>query len=236
MLIKSACAAAAFLICEAAFSASSPAVTAAIDLNTASDDQKLSYVLGMEMLELRARQGFTLDADMVARAIRDEQEKTRPDFSSKEYMATVLLMRERIAAFDARWKALGEKNLAEGNAFLQRKASEPGIHSTGSGLLYKVIREGTGERPNLQDIARIHYRGTLLNGEEFDSSFKRGKPADFPVGKVKPGLKEVLLLMREGAKWEFYAPPHLAYGAEGAGSIGPQETLTTQVELIEILP
>jgi len=236
MLIRSACAATALLICEVAFSATSAPATAAIDLNTASDDQKLSYVLGMEMLELRARQGFTLDADMVARAIRDQQEKTRPNFNSKEYMATVLLIRERIAVFNARWKALGEKNLAEGKIFLQRKSSEPGVQSTGSGLLYKVIREGTGERPNLQDIARIHYRGTLLNGEEFDSSFKRGKPADFPVSKVKPGLKEILLLMREGAKWEFYAPPHLAYGAEGSGSIGPQETLTTQVELIEILP
>jgi FKBP-type peptidyl-prolyl cis-trans isomerase len=84
-------------------------------------------------------------------------------------------------------------------------------------------------------MARVHYRGTLLNGEEFDSSFKRGKPIDFPVGKVRPAMKEILMLMREGAKWVFYAPPHLGYGNEGAGPIGPNETLTTEIELIEIL-
>ena len=106
---------------------------------------------------------------------------------------------------------------------------------TDSGLLYKILKPGNGERPTEKDIARVHYRGTLLSGEEFDSSFKRGKPADFPVGKVRPALKEVLLMMREGSKLVFYAPPHLGYGEEGAGTIGPNETLTTEVELLEIL-
>ena len=117
---------------------------------------------------------------------------------------------------------------------MQSTALEPGVIATESGLLYKVLRPGTGQRPGLDDIARINYRGTLLNGEEFDSSFKRGKPADFPVDKVKPGLREILLLMREGAKWVFYSPPGLAYGSKGAGPIGPNETLITEVELLEI--
>jgi len=107
--------------------------------------------------------------------------------------------------------------------------------ATESGLLYKILRPGTGHRPNENDVARVHYRGTLLNGEEFDSSFKRGRPIDFPVGKVRPAMKEILMLMRKGAKWVFYAPPHLGYGNEGAGLIGPSETLTTEIELIEIL-
>ena len=106
---------------------------------------------------------------------------------------------------------------------------------TESGLLYKILRPGTGLRTTEKDIARVHYRGTLLNGEEFDSSFKRGNPIDFPVGKVRPAMKEILMLMREGGKWVFYAPPHLGYGDEGSGLIGPNETLTTVVELIEIL-
>ena len=206
-----------------------------INLSKGSDSQKLSYILGIDMHEKRSRQGFILDPEMVAQAIRDEQTGMQPQISSAEYMRIVLLKREKIAEFEARWQALSQKNLAEGKAFLATKALEPGIIATESGLLYKILRPGTGRRPNENGMARVHYRGTLLNGEEFDSSFKRGKPIDFPVGKVRPAMKEILLLMRKGAKWVFYAPPHLGYGNEGAGLIGPSETLTTEIELIEIL-
>ena len=206
-----------------------------INLSKGSDSQKLSYILGIDMHEKRSRQGFILDPEMVAQAIRDEQTGMQPQISSAEYMRIVLLKREKIAEFEARWQALSQKNLAEGKAFLATKALEPGIIATESGLLYKILRPGTGHRPNENGMARVHYRGTLLNGEEFDSSFKRGKPIDFPVGKVRPAMKEILLLMRKGAKWVFYAPPHLGYGNEGAGLIGPSETLTTEIELIEIL-
>jgi len=206
-----------------------------INLSKGSDSQKLSYILGIDMHEKRSRQGFILDPEMVAQAIRDEQTGMQPQISSAEYMRIVLLKREKIAEFEARWQALSQKNLAEGKAFLATKALEPGIMATESGLLYKILRPGTGHRPNENGMARVHYRGTLLNGEEFDSSFKRGKPIDFPVGKVRPAMKEILMLMRKGAKWVFYAPPHLGYGNEGAGLIGPSETLTTEIELIEIL-
>ncbi|HIG66721.1 MAG TPA: FKBP-type peptidyl-prolyl cis-trans isomerase [Porticoccaceae bacterium] len=206
-----------------------------IDLNNASDSQKLSYLLGLDMHEKRSKQGFTLDPQMVAQAIHDEQTGSQPELSSAEYMRIVILKREMIADFEASWQALSKKNLAEGAAFLQKKALEPGVMATDSGLLYRVLQPGIGQRPTDKDIAKVHYRGTMLNGEEFDSSYKRGKPADFPVGKVKPALREVLLLMREGAKWVFYSPPNLAYGKEGGGQIGPNETLTTEVELLEIL-
>jgi len=209
--------------------------SASINLNNASDSQKLSYVLGLDMYEIHSKQGFRLDPEMVAQAIRDEQNAVQPDLSSAEYMRVVLLKRQKIAEFEARWQALSEKNQAAGAAFLKEKALEPGIMATDSGLLYKVLIPGSGQRPSSEDIARVHYRGTLLNGEEFDSSFKRGKPIDFPVGKVRPGMKEILMMMREGGKWIFYAPPHLGYGKEGAGPIGPSETLTTEVELIEIV-
>ena len=206
-----------------------------INLSKGSDSQKLSYILGIDMHEKRSRQGFILDPEMVAQAIRDEQTSMQPQISSAEYMRIVLLKREKIAEFEARWQVLSQKNLAEGKAFLAAKALEAGIMATESGLLYKILRPGTGHRPNENDMARVHYRGTLLNGAEFDSSFKRGKPIDFPVGKVRPAMKEILMLMRKGAKWVFYAPPHLGYGNEGAGLIGPSETLTTEIELIEIL-
>lgn len=208
----------------------------ATNLKNATDAEKLSYLLGSEMYEKRSKQGFTLDPQMVALAIRDEQNGVQPELSTAEYMRIVSLKREIITKFETRWQALSQKNLAEGKAFLAAKAQEPGIVTTNSGLLYKILRPGTGQRPTEKDIARVHYRGVLLSGEEFDSSFKRGKPADFPVGKVRPAMKEILLLMREGAKWVFYAPPHLGYGEEGAGPIGPNETLTTEVEIIKILP
>lgn len=208
----------------------------ATNLKNATDAEKLSYLLGSEMYEKRSKQGFTLDPQMVALAISDEQNGVQPELSTAEYMRIVSLKREIIAKFETRWQALSQKNLAEGKAFLAAKAQEPGIVTTNSGLLYKILRPGTGQRPTEKDIARVHYRGVLLSGEEFDSSFKRGKPVDFPVGKVRPAMKEILLLMREGAKWVFYAPPHLGYGEEGAGPIGPNETLTTEVEIIKILP
>ena len=235
MLFKSACIATILLFSQFAFSESTPPSSAPTNLNDATEDQKLSYLLGLDMYEKRSRQGFTLDAEMVAQSIRDEQNKVQPQITSAEYMRMVLLKRERIAEFEASWQALSDKNLADGQAFMEKKALESGVKATDSGILYKILRPGNGERPSAHDHARVHYRGTLLNGEEFDSTFKRGKPIDFPVGKVKPAMKEILMLMREGAKWVFYAPPHLSYGEEGGGPIGPNETLTTEVELIEIL-
>ena len=238
MPIKSSCLLAVLLIAQAypqcTFAESYEASTT-IDLNSASDNEKLSYLLGLDMYERRSKQGFTLDPKMVAQAIYDEQTGSQPELSSAEYMRIFILKQEMIADFDAKWQRLSDNNLARGKAFLEKKAQEPGVIATDSGLLYKILRPGTGLRPTENNIARVHYRGTLLNGEEFDSSFKRDKPIDFPVGKVRPAMKEILTMMREGGKWVFYAPPHLSYGTEGSGPIGPNETLTTEVELIEIL-
>ena len=194
----------------------------ATNLKNATDAEKLSYLLGSEMYEKRSKQGFTLDPQMVALAISDEQNGVQPELSTAEYMRIVSLKREIITKFETRWQALSQKNLAEGKAFLAAKAQEPGIVTTNSGLLYKILRPGTGQRPTEKDIARVHYRGVLLSGEEFDSSFKRGKPVDFPVGKVRPAMKEILLLMREGAKWVFYAPPHLGLWRRRCGTYWPQ--------------
>ncbi len=235
MLLRFACLATIALFPQILFADSQSPDPVAVGLNSASEQQKLSYILGVEMFEERTRHGFVLDPDMVAQAIRDEQAGVQPNLSTAEYIRIVTIKREKVAEFEARWQALSEKNLETGNAFMKAMALEPGVVGTESGLLYKILRPGTGERASAGDIARIHYRGTMLNGEEFDSSYKRGEPANFPVGKVKPALREVLLLMREGGKWVFYSPPKLAYGKEGGGPIGPNETLTTEVELLEVL-
>ncbi len=130
----------------------------------------------------------------------------------------------------------GEVNLAKGQAFLEANAEEEGVQVTESGLQYTVIEEGTGDSPAATDTVKVHYCGTLIDGEKFDSSYDRGEPAQFPVNGVIQGWVEALQLMGEGAKWKLFIPPELAYGPRGAGGvIGPNATLIFDVELIAIV-
>jgi FKBP-type peptidyl-prolyl cis-trans isomerase FklB len=132
-------------------------------------------------------------------------------------------------------KRLGEKNKKEGEAFLSENRKKEGIKALPSGLQYKVVKAGTGKKPKSTDTVTTHYRGTLIDGTEFDSSYRRGQPASFPVSGVIPGWTEALQLMEEGAKWQLFIPPNLAYGERGAGSqIGPNATLIFEIELISI--
>ncbi|MCE9610651.1 MAG: FKBP-type peptidyl-prolyl cis-trans isomerase [Chthoniobacter sp.] len=113
--------------------------------------------------------------------------------------------------------------------------SKEGVQTLPSGLQYKIINDGTGRTPTLADTVSTHYRGTLLDGTEFDSSYKRNAPAEFPVSRVIKGWTEALQLMKEGAKWILYVPPNLAYGERGAGGlIGPNETLVFEIELLQV--
>lgn len=126
--------------------------------------------------------------------------------------------------------------MAEGEKFLAENAKKEGVKTTASGLQYKELQAGTGEMPTANDQVKVHYKGSLLNGQEFDSSYKRGEPATFGVGQVIKGWTEGLQLMKEGSKYELYIPADLAYGDQGAGrAIGPGETLIFEVELIEII-
>eukprot|EP01096_Ripella_sp_DP13-Kostka_P012070 TRINITY_DN496_c0_g1_i1.p1 TRINITY_DN496_c0_g1~~TRINITY_DN496_c0_g1_i1.p1 ORF type:complete len:166 (+),score=89.66 TRINITY_DN496_c0_g1_i1:58-498(+) len=125
----------------------------------------------------------------------------------------------------------------DGKAFLAQKAAEEGVHATGSGLLYKVIKEGTGARPpNGQSLVSVHYRGTLIDGTEFDSSYKRGSPAEFRLSQVIPGWTEALQLMNTGSTFEVYLPPEIAYGSRKVGNLIPANSvLVFQIELLAIL-
>ena len=128
-----------------------------------------------------------------------------------------------------------KKNLEAGQAFLEANKKKEGVVTLPSGLQYKIITEGTGKQPKSTDTVVAHYRGTLINGTEFDSSYKRNEPATFPVAGVIKGWQEVLPLMKEGAKWQVYIPAELAYGPRGAGDIiGPNEVLVFDIELLSV--
>ena len=124
---------------------------------------------------------------------------------------------------------------AKGETYLKENAKKEGVKTLPSGLQYKVVKEGSGKSPKATDTVSVHYRGTLIDGTEFDSSIKRGEPAEFPVNRVIKGWTEALQLMKEGDKWMLYIPSHLAYGERGAGgAIGPNETLIFEVELLKV--
>ena len=131
--------------------------------------------------------------------------------------------------------SLAEDNLARGREFLAENGKDPAVEQTGSGLQYTIVEHGEGNPPTVNDMVTVHYRGTLIDGTEFDSSFSRGEPATFPVGGVIGGWVEALQMMKPGAKWKLFIPPHLGYGEHGAGGdIGPNETLIFDVELLSI--
>lgn len=127
------------------------------------------------------------------------------------------------------------ENKAEGEAFQAKNAQKPGVVTTASGLQYEILTAGNGSRPSATDSVTVHYKGTTLDGKEFDSSYRRGSPATFPLNRVIPGWTEGVQLMQEGAKYRFYIPSNLAYGTRGAGGdIGPNATLIFDIELIKI--
>lgn len=139
--------------------------------------------------------------------------------------------------FENASKREGQKNLEEGNAFLEKNKSRQGVITTESGLQYEIITPGNGPLPAATDVVKVHYHGTLIDGKVFDSSVDRGEPVEFPVGQVIPGWVEVLQLMPVGSKWKVYIPGNLAYGERGAGNdIGPNTTLIFDIELIGIVP
>ena len=132
--------------------------------------------------------------------------------------------------------ALAVTPAQKGEQFLKENAKKDGVKSTASGLQYKVIKEGAGKSPAATDTVTVHYRGTLIDGKEFDSSYKRGEPAQFPLNRVIKGWTEGVQLMKEGAKYQFFIPANLAYGERGTpdGAIGPNETLIFEIELIKV--
>ena len=162
--------------------------------------------------------------------MKDALSGAKPLLTEQEIQETMdAFQKEMMAKQDE----VAKKNKAEGESFLAENKKKEGIKILPSGLQYKVIKAGTGKKPKSTDTVTVHYRGTLIDGTEFDSSYKRGQIVSFPVSGVIPGWTEALQLMEAGAKWQLFIPPNLAYGERGAGgAIGPNTTLIFEVELV----
>lgn len=210
--------------------------TAAAPLVLKTDKEKQSYAMGMNLGTGMKRQGVALDPAMVARGMRDVQNGAKTAMTEEEARAALTQLQTGIRAkMEAKSHEEGAANRKVGDDFLAANKSKAGVVTLPSGLQYKILTEGTGPKPTASDTVSCNYRGTLINGKEFDSSYKRGQPASFPVNGVIKGWTEALQLMPVGSKWELYIPPDLAYGDRGAGGdIGPGETLIFQVELLSI--
>ncbi|HAM50010.1 MAG TPA: hypothetical protein DCP92_04710 [Nitrospiraceae bacterium] len=201
-------------------------------------DQKdrLSYSIGSDIGHRLKSQSVDIDPEILARGLKDIYTGDKPLMTDQEVRETLTAyQKEMFAKQQERAKVIGEKNKKEGEAFLAENKKKEGVIVLPSGLQYKVITEGKGKTPKLTDTVTVNYKGTLIDQTEFDSSYKRGEPATFPVNKVIPGWTEALQLMKEGSKWEIFVPSDLAYKEAGAGNIiGPNATLIFEVELISI--
>lgn len=205
------------------------------ELKTQKD--KLSYAIGLDMGNSLKKNGLDVDPDVLVKAIKDVFSGGKPLMTDQEVRATLMAVQKDLQAKQQeRVKAQGEKNKKEGEAFLAKNKTKDGVKTLSSGLQYKVLTEGKGKSPKASDTVTVQYRGTLIDGTEFDSSYKRGQAATFPVGGVIKGWTEALQLMKEGSKWELVIPADLAYGESGTpgGPIGPGAVLIFEVELVSI--
>jgi len=207
-----------------------------------SRKQKFSYALGMNIATgLGAnlkKQGVEVDWNILAEGIKDTAAGGKTRLTEEESKAVLNDVQNDVRKEQQeKAKQLGDKNKADGATFLAANKSKEGVKTLPSGMQYKVVTEGTGPKPAATDTVVCNYRGTLIDGTEFDSSYKRGEPATFPVGGVIKGWTEALQLMPVGSKWQLFIPSDLAYGERGAGAeIGPDATLIFEVELISIKP
>ena len=194
---------------------------------------KFSYSIGVNIGSNLSKQNIPVNPDAITAGIKDAiagKPQLTPD-QIKEVMATFEKDMEQ------KQKAAGEKNASEGTKFLEENKKKDGVKTTGSGLQYKALKQGTGAQPKESDTVTVNYRGTLINGTEFDSSYKRGQPATFPLSGVIKGWTEGLQLMKVGSKYQLFVPPNLGYGDRAVGpDISPNSTLIFEVELLDIKP
>jgi len=216
----------------AAKSAAAPALT--------TRKQKFSYALGMNIgsglgANLK-KQSVEVDSTLVSQGLKDAMSGGKTRLTQEEAQAVLKDVQTEVQKEQqAKMKEAADKNKGEGEAFLAANKSKDGVVTLPSGLQYKILTAGTGPKPTASDSVKCNYRGTLINGTEFDSSYKRGQPATFAVGQVIKAWTEALQLMPVGSKWQLFVPSSLAYGERGAGAeIGPNATLIFEVELLSI--
>lgn len=225
-------AASAFL----AFGVLAMSASNAQEIKLESDKEKFSYTLGVQFgSQIKTglqRDNFDIDPAVFSKGIQDAIADTGFKLTPEEMQA---IMAKRQEKLKAERDALANEAKQKGEVFRNEYKTKEGVSVTETGVLYKVMTEGDGKQPGGEDTVVVHYRGTLTDGTEFDSSYKRGQPATFSLSGIIAGWREILQLMKTGSKWEVVIPPEQGYGERGAGgSIGPNETLVFEIELIEV--
>jgi FKBP-type peptidyl-prolyl cis-trans isomerase FklB len=219
----------------ASTAAKKPATTTPFLLKT--QKEKASYAIGLNIGRSMKKDSINVDPDVIARGLKDAFYGNKLLLTDEEAQTALTALKSDVQKQQQEEHQVAlEKNKKAGDAYLATNKAKPGVVTLPSGLQYKVIQAGTGAKPAASDTVVCNYKGTLVDGTEFDSSYKRGQPATFPVGQVIKGWTEALQLMPVGSKWELVIPPSLGYGERGTsgGPIGPNETLIFDVELVSI--
>ena len=202
-----------------------------------TEKDKQSYAIGLSVGKNLTRDSIDVEPKFVLQGIQDALGNGKLQLTDDQIKQVMTALQAQVQQKqEAKRLAAEANNKKEGAAFLAANASKPGVVTLPSGLQYKVLTPGTGPKPTATDTVVCNYRGTLIDGTEFDSSYKRGQPATFPVGRVIKGWTEALQLMPVGSKWQLVIPSDLAYGDRGQGPIGPNSTLVFDVELMSIQP
>jgi len=214
--------------------ASSSATQQPLKLTT--QKEKLSYAIGMNIGQSMKKDALYIDPAILTRALKDALSGSKPQMTEEEAKAVITTFRnEMIAKKQAEEKKISDANKQAGEQFLATNKTREGVVTLPSGLQYKIIKQGDGPKPTATDTVETNYRGTLINGTEFDSSYKRGEPATFPVNQVIKGWTEALQLMPVGSKWQLFIPADLAYGPRSPSpEIGPNSALIFDIELLSI--
>lgn len=196
-----------------------------------TDIKKASYAIGQQIGGNLKQQNIDFDSDALAMALKDAA--AGKNEMSKDDMQAAMMKLQELAM--QKQQEVADSNEKEGKAFLEKNKSAEGVKTTASGLQYIMEKEGAGASPSKDDVVKVHYKGTLTNGEQFDSSYDRGQPAEFPVSGVIPGWTEALQLMKPGGKAKLFIPAELAYGPSGRPGIPPNSVLVFDVELLEVV-
>ena len=200
-----------------------------------SVEDRASYIIGYNLGRTLKQNDVKANTDLVIKGLNAGLTGEKGMFTDEEMQATMQALQQQVQTVQAtKQKALGDKNKAEGAAFLEKNKARAGVKTTASGLQYEVLKEGTGANPKATDTVTVNYKGTLMDGTTFDSSYDRGQPATFVLNQVIPGWTEGVQLMKPGAKYKFYIPSNLAYGEQAPPQIGPNAPLVFEVELLSI--
>ncbi len=228
----------ASLFCAGLYAEQKAAQTQPQTAPAMSDKEKTSYSIGLNIGLNLHEQEVQIDVPSLTKGIQDGLGNAKPALSEADIRATLVTLQKEVAERqDAKKKTMAEKNIKEGDSLLTANKTKEGVVALPSGLQYKVITQGKGPKPTASDTVVTHYKGTFIDGKQFDSSYDRGEPATFTVNGVIPGWTEALQLMPVGSKWQLWVPSQLAYGENGFQNvIPPNAALLFEIELISIQP